>query len=56
MDIFALVNFSVLALSAVFCSGLPTWSTDNLCSLQWRIVQQGPQTQITPSARWGLTK
>jgi len=39
-----------------FFSGLPTWSTDNLCSLQWRIVQQGPQTQIPPSSRWGLAK
>jgi len=29
-----------LVLSAVFCSGLLTWSADNLCSLQWHIVQQ----------------
>jgi len=30
-DIFAVRN---LGLSAVFCSGHPTWSADNLCSLQ----------------------
>jgi len=34
-DVFAVTNCSVLALSAVFCSGLLTWSADNLCSLQW---------------------
>jgi len=38
-DIFAVMNCSVLALSAVFCSCLVTWSAVNLCSLQWHIVQ-----------------
>jgi len=33
-DIFAVMNFSVLALSAVFWSGLITWSAVHLCSLQ----------------------
>ena len=31
-DIFAIMNCSVLALSAVFCSGLLTWSADVHCS------------------------
>ena len=34
------INCSVAALRVVFCSGLLTWSADNLCSLQWHIVQQ----------------
>jgi len=38
--IFAFMNCSVLALSAVFCSGLITQSAGNLCSLQWHILQQ----------------
>jgi len=33
-DIFAVMNFSILALSAVFCSGLITWSAVKLCSAQ----------------------
>ena len=37
-DIFAVVNCSVLALSAVFCSGFLTWSADNLYSLQTNIA------------------
>jgi len=32
--IFAVMNCSVLALSAMFCSGLLTWNADDLCSLQ----------------------
>ena len=39
-DIFAVMNCAVLALSAVFCSGLLTWSVDDLYLFQWHIVQR----------------
>jgi len=39
-DIFAVMNCSVLALSAVLCSGVLTYNADNLCSLQGHILQQ----------------
>jgi len=42
--IFAIMNFSVLLVSAVFCYGLLTWSAENLCKLQWHFVQQRVRT------------
>ena len=34
LSVFCFPVSTVLAMSAVFCSGLLTWSADNLCSLQ----------------------